>query len=83
VQPSYSINLSESAGQKVVWLAAVGLALNPDDLARELIYHYPSPEGAICAGCGERWWCPLGVIAHYARWLTKMAREGAEPALLR
>lgn len=75
----FSIDPTTPVGQKVVRLAAVGLALNPDDLARELDHHRPCGDGTRCVGCGKPWWCLPGGIALYARLLTELAREGASP----
>lgn len=74
----YSIDPTTPVGQNVVRLAAVGLALNPDDLKRELGRHKPSADGAVCTGCGEPWWCLSGGIAWYARRFVDLARQAAE-----
>lgn len=75
----YSIDPTTSAGLKIVRLAAVGLALNPEDLKRDLDHHRPSADHTICVGCGETWWCLPGTIALYARHLTDLAKEAAQP----
>lgn len=78
----YSIDPTTPVGQRIVRLAAVGLALNPDDLKRELGHHKPSADGAVCVGCGEPWRCLPGGIAWYARRFIDLARQAgvaAEP----
>lgn len=80
MSPSDSMDLLTSEGRKVLRLATVGLALNPDDLIRELDHHQSSPDGRFCLGCGQIWCCPLGRIALGARRLLEMAREGVKPS---
>jgi hypothetical protein len=72
---SHLLDPQTSEGRKVMRLAAVGLAMNPDDLARELAAHQLSPHGRVCVGCGQPWCCPLGRIAFAAHQLVEMAHQ--------
>lgn len=80
MSPSDSLDLQTPDGRKVLRLASVGLALNSEDLTRELDHHQPSPDGRVCVGCGRAWYCPLGRIAYGARLILEMAREGVAPS---